>query len=459
MDNGTEFGLLAAIGLLVLAILGITGGQRRMQSKIVQSSQFGQRSQPNGMAYAQRATGNLPRVVLHIALVLAVFLVLAACSSEEKVIKIGAAVSETGRYTQEGKHTREGYLLWVDWVNDEYGGIDVGGERYKVELILYDDMGDTDTTAKLVERLIDEDEVDFLLGPYSSTLTQPAIEVAEARGVILVEGNGASETLFAQSYQNLFAVLTPAGSHAESALRLLADQGATSVVIAYADTLYPKSVADSAEQWAKQYGMEVLAVQGYPQDATDISGIVSSLKDLDPDVLVGAGYYKDAVLFVRTAKELDFNPKATVLTIGPTDPAFGREVGADANYVMAPTQWESSMSYEGEYFGSASDYAKRYREKWGAPPAYQAASATAAALTLQAAIEVAGSLDANAVRTALRNLDISTFYGPIKLDSAGRNTAKPMGVVQIQDGEVLVVAPSNAAVSGVLYPVPTWEDR
>ena len=132
----------------------------------------------------------MSRVVLHIALALTVALTLVACSSGEKVIKIGAAVSETGRYTEEGRHTREGYLLWEDWVNNEYGGIDVGGDRYKVELIMYDDKGEADTTANLVEQLIDEDEVDFLLGPYSSTLTKPTIEVAEARGVILVEGSG-----------------------------------------------------------------------------------------------------------------------------------------------------------------------------------------------------------------------------------------------------------------------------
>ena len=411
------------------------------------------------MSHVKGSWRKMPRVVLHVVLVLTVSLALAACSSGERVIKIGAAVSETGRYTEEGKHTREGYLLWEDWVNNEYGGIDVGGDRYKVELIMYDDKGETDTVANLVERLIDEDEVDFLLGPYSSTLTKPAIEVAEARGVILVEGSGASETLFEQSYENLFAVLTPAGSYAESALRLLADQGARSAVIAYADTLFPKSVAEGAKQWAERYGMEVLAVRRYPQDVTDVSDIISSFKDLGPDVFVGAGYFKDAVLFVGTAKELDFNPKATVLTVGPTDPAFVKDVGADANYLIGPTQWESSMSYKGEYFGSASDYAERYRKKWGDPPVYQAASATAAALALHTAIEAAGSLDADAVRTALRNLDISTFYGPIRLDSAGKNTAKSMGAAQVQDGEILVVAPANAAVSEVLYPAPAWGDR
>jgi branched-chain amino acid transport system substrate-binding protein len=401
------------------------------------------------------------RIALRIALLLTASLTLGACSSDdgEKVIKIGAAVSETGRYAEEGEHTRQGYRLWEDWVNNEYGGVKVGGDRYEVELVMYDDRGNPDTTAALVEQLIGEDEVDFMLGPYSSTLTQRAIEVADARGTILVEGSGASETLFRQSYQNLFAVLTPAGNYTQSALQTLAEMGARSVVIAHADALFPASVAGGAERWAGEYGLEVLGVERYSQDATDARSILSTFKDLDPDVFVGGGYFNDAVLFLRTAKELDFNPKAMVLTVGPTDPELIEEVGEDAYYLIGPTQWEASMSYEGDYFGSASDYAERYAAKWGGPPTYQSASATAAALALHLAIEAAGSLDANAVRAALHNLDVDTFYGRISFDSTGKNTAKPMGAIQIQNGDIRVVAPPNAAVAGLLYPAPNWKDR
>ncbi len=397
--------------------------------------------------------------VLRLALPLTVLLALGACSPEQPVIRIGSAVSETGRYAEEGNHTREGYLLWEDWVNNERGGIDVGGELHKVELIMYDDQSDPDTTARLVAQLIDEDEVDFLLGPYSSTLTQSAIRVADARSVILVEGTGASETLFNQSYENLFAVLTPAGNYTESALRALSARGAKSVVIAYADAIFPASVAEGAQQWAEQYGLEVLAVEAYPQDVTDVSEMVSVFKDLNPDLFVVGGYFDDAVLFVRAAKALDFNPKATLMTVGPTDPGLIERVGADADYLMGPTQWDPSMSYTGKYFGSAFDYADRYREQWGKTPTYQAASATAAALALHLAIETADSLDADAVRTALRNLDAATFYGPITFDPTGKNATKPMGTIQIQNGEMLLVAPANAAVAGIIYPAPSWKDR
>ena len=396
---------------------------------------------------------------------------LAACSSDhedggtaldngEKVLRVGAAVSATGRYAEEGENVRRGYAVWRDWVNNDHGGLRVGDDLYRVELVVYDDESDPDTTAVLVARLIEEDEVDFLLGPYSSTLTRSAIEVAEAHGMVLVEGNGAAESLFRQSYANLFAVLTPAGNYARSVLAALAGEGARSVAIAHADAIFPESVAAGAERWAAAHGLEVTGVVSYPQDVGDVSGILATFKDLDPDVFVGVGYFDDAVLFVRTAEEIGFSPGALVLTVGPTDPSFMDEVGeAAANYVIAPTQWESSMSYEGDYLGSASQYAERYAAMWGETPAYQAAQATAAGLALQLAVEAAGSLEQDAVRAALHDLDVETFFGRIRFDETGKNVYRSMGAVQIQDGDILVVAPARAAVADIVYPAPSWEDR
>ena len=377
----------------------------------------------------------------------------------EKVIRIGAAVSATGRYTREGNDVRQGYRLWLDWVHNEYGGIKVGDDHYKVELVLYDDEGDAATAGRLVEKLISEDRVDFLLGPYTSGLTRSAIEVAEQHGKIMVEANGGAESLFAQGFQNLFAVLTPAGDYTQSALELLAAKGAKTVAIAHSETAFATSVAAGAERWAAEYGLELLGVDAYPQGVADVSGIISEFKELSPDMFIGGGHFNDALLFIRTAKELDFNLQAMVLTVGPSNPQLIAEVGADADYAIGPTQWEASMSYRGAHFGSASDYAARYQDVWGQASTYQAAGSTAAALALHLAIEAAGSLDTDAVRAALHDLDVDTFYGPISFDETGKNTAKPMGTIQVQHGEILVVAPSNAAVADLLYPAPAWAER
>ena len=374
-------------------------------------------------------------------------------------IVLGAAVSETGRYSREGKDTRQGYNLWLDWVNNEYGGIKVGDERYEVEIVYYDDEGDADTAANLVERLITEDEVNFLLGPYSSGLTMSTSAIAERYGVIMVEGNGASESIFSRGFQNIFAVLTPAGNYTQSALEYLAGKGAKSVVVAYEDTAFPTSVGEGAIRWAEEYGMEVLAVETYPVEVADVSAIMTKFRDLNPDVFVGGGHFNDALLFVNAAKELGFNPGAMVITVGPSNPDFVTEVGDSANFIIGPTQWEATMSWEDEYFGTAADYAVRYEALWGEPPTYQAAESTATALALHLAIENASSLEMDAVRQALFDLDVMTFYGPINFDDTGKNAGKPMGAIQIQDGIINVVAPTEAAVTELMYPMPPWEDR
>ncbi len=379
--------------------------------------------------------------------------------AEEKVIRIGAAVSETGRFAREGEDTRQGYILWQEWVNNEYGGIKVGDERYKVELIIYDDESNPDTVTKLTEKLITEDKVQFLLGPYSSGLTKAASAISEKYKIIMVEGNGASDSLFERGFKYLFAVLTPASRYTQSGLKALADAGAKSVVIAYKDSPFPKSVAQGAEKWAKEYGMEVLAMESYPADIKDATALMTKFKDLNPDVFVGAGHFVDGVLLARNAEEVAFTPKAFMLTVGPSNPEFVEELGKTAEHIIGPTQWERTMKWKGSYFGTPEDYAKRYEERWGEPPTYQAAESTATALALHIAIEMAGSLDSDAVREALLNMDVMTFYGPIKFDETGKNTAKPMGAIQIQNGNIVVIAPKEAAVADLIYPMTPWNER
>ena len=367
-------------------------------------------------------------------------------------VRIGAALSETGKFAVEGRDSRQGYDTWVKWVNEEYGGIEVGGSRYAAEIIYYDDESDADTAANLVQRLIDEDRVDFLLGPYSSGLTSGASAIAEANNVIMVEGNGTSDTMFERGFRNLFLVATIASDYTKSGIELLAAEGAASAVIAYEDTSFPTSVANGAIRHLEANGIEVVAVETYPKDIQDVSAIMTKFRDLNPDIFVGGGHYNDAVLFVNSAKELGFSPEGMLITVGPSNPKLVDELGKDVYGVLGPTQWEAVMAYEGPYFGTASEYAAYYESLWGEPPVYQAASATAAALALHLAIEEAGATDTDAVREALYSLQADTFYGPISFDERGVNTAKPMGTVQVQDGRILVVAPAAAAVAEYSLP-------
>lgn len=367
-------------------------------------------------------------------------------------VRIGAALSETGRFAVEGRDARQGYDTWVKWVNEERGGIEIDGDHYEAEIIYYDDKSDAATAADLIQRLIDEDGVDFLLGPYSSGLTAAAGAVAEANDMIMVEGNGTSDTMFERGFRNLFLVATLASDYTRSGIEALAASGARTAVVAYEENPFPTSMAKGAIRHLEANGIEILAVETYPTDIHDVTGILTEFRGLDPDVFLGGGHYNDAVLFVNSAKELGFAPRGMLITVGPSNPKLIEELGRNVEGVLGPTQWESTMAYEGPYFGSASDYATYYQSLWGEPPAYQAASATASALALHLAIEAAGTTDMDSVRQALHSLQADTFYGPISFDDRGVNTSKPSGTIQVQNGEVRVVAPDDAAVAELIYP-------
>lgn len=367
-------------------------------------------------------------------------------------IRIGAALSETGKFAVEGKDSRQGYDTWAQWVNNDYGGVKLPDGAYEVEIIYYDDESDADTAANLVQRLIDEDGVDFMLGPYSSGLTTGASAISEAANVLMIEGNGTSDAMFERGFENLFLVATIASDYTKSGIEAFAAQGATTAVVAYEDTSFPTAVAQGAIRHLEENGIEVLAVETYPKDPTDLTPIISKFRDLEPDVFIGGGHYIDAVLFINAAEDTGFDPDGMLITVGPSNPKLVEELGESVDGVVGPTQWESTMAWQGQWFGTPADYAARYEALWGEAPVYQAASATASALALHIAIEEAGTIETDAVRDALRSLDVQTFYGPIQFDEQGVNRAKPMGTVQVQDGEIRVVAPDGAAVTDLSYP-------
>jgi branched-chain amino acid transport system substrate-binding protein len=382
-----------------------------------------------------------------------------AVPTNAPVVKIGATVSDTGKLSREGTDTHNGYTLWMEWVNEEHGGILIDGVCYRAEIIFYDDQSDAEMVAALTEKLITEDGVQVMLGPYSSGLTQTASVITERENIIMVQGNGASEVLFEQGYQNFFGVLTTGTFYTKSGIELAAKLGAKTAVIAYQAEPFAASVAAGAQQWMAENGIEVLAVESYPPGVTDVTEMFTRFRDLQPDILVGGGHFNDSVLFIQTAKAIDFHPKAFLITVGPSNPAFIEEMGADAEYIWGATQWESSMTWEDPWFGTAADYAARYEGRFGTPPSYQAAESTAAALVLHLAIEAAGSLETEAIRTALHDMEITTFYGPIRFDETGKNTAKPMATVQIQNGEIVVIAPEEVAVAQPVFPAPLWSER
>jgi branched-chain amino acid transport system substrate-binding protein len=99
-------------------------------------------------------------------------------AAAEEFITIGSAISLTGKYSTNGIHAKNGYDFAIDKINAA-GGVKVGDKTYKLRVIYYDDESTPARGAQLAERLISQDGVQFMLGPYSSGLTKAIAPVTE----------------------------------------------------------------------------------------------------------------------------------------------------------------------------------------------------------------------------------------------------------------------------------------
>lgn len=372
-------------------------------------------------------------------------------------IKIGASLSETGKYATVGLDVRQGYMLWADYVNDELGGINIGGDLYTVELIFYDDESDADTSVKLTEQLISEDEVDFILGPYGSSLTMATSTITEQHGILMIEANGAAETIFNRGYKYVFGVLSPASYYSKAAMEALDDAGAETLVIAYEDNAFSIAIKDGVVLWAEEFGFTILAEEIYPNGETSsgiFDPIMTKFKALNPDAYVNAGHLNDGIAARASADSLGFCPGGSVFMASANFPAFAEELGDNATNAIGATQWQETMSYDGMYLGTPTDFYDRYVGRYDMTPTYQAAESAAAGFILQYALEQAGTTETEAVRQALLDMDIMTFYGAVNFDDTGKNTAHAMAAGQIIDGKFQIVWPAAFAVESFVYPDP-----
>ena len=388
-------------------------------------------------------------------------LVAPAAAEEPGVIRLGAAVSLTGKYSSNGAFTRKGYDLAVTKIN-EAGGVTVAGKPYRLEVIYYDDESTPARGAQLVERLIQQDKVQYLLGPYSSGLTEAIAPVTEKYGVPMVEANGAAISLFRKGYRYLFAVLSTTDEYLRGAVaiaaRLSDDPATLRVAMAVENDPFSQDVRDGVLADMKRHGMKVVVDDKLPPELNDMSATLSKVKALRPDLMLISGHDKGASLAIRQFADQRVNVPMLALT--HCDSArIAENFGPAAEYALCAAQWASTLTYADDLFGSASDYARLYEETYGEVAPYQAAESSAAVQVYADAFERAKSLDPEDVRNALAETQMMTFYGRIEFDETGKNIAKPTVLFQVQDGQYVVVYPEEFAEAKIRWPTPPWSER
>ena len=361
----------------------------------------------------------------------------------QDVIRIGAPLALTGGLADEGKKQQVAYDMWLKRVNAA-GGISVGGKKMKVELVTYDYQSDEKRAQQIAERLITQDKVDFLTSPFGSGHTKVVAGVAERYGVPVMASVASSESVFNQGYKYMFGTLAPNGGIVQNMASLFTKliPGTKKIAILGREDVFPRAMATEMKKAAEAAGLEVVYSDFYPVGTLDHAAALLKIKSAAPQWIFITGYTQDLILARKQMADAKLSAPIITMITGPAYREFIDGLGKLADGVTSASWWHHSLTYKSDdVFGSTEAFYKEFVAREKKDPDYVHASAAAALVTLQKAIEKAGTTDRAKVRDALASIDILTFYGPVKFGANGMNQGRDLPIVQVQGGKVVPLFP------------------
>jgi len=385
---------------------------------------------------------------LPLLLALTVALLGAGCGAAAPPLRIGATMSETGAYATQGVPARNGYRLCERDLNAQGGLL-----GRPVAFVIHDDASDPATAAALYERLIVEEGVDAVMGPYGSTLTEAVAPVTERHRKVLISPLAATSSIWEQGRRYLFMVLPPAERFLAGLVEMAAERDLRRVAILEEDALFPRAAGAGAAAQARERGMEVVLHEAYPSGTADFGPLLERVRASEAEVLaVAASALGDFVTVVRQMRERD----VSVQMFGTTGAVeeFREALGEAAEFAYGLSAWEPGLPHPG-----AGRFAEAYREAFGQAPSFHAAGAYGSCQLFAEAARRAGTLDPERLREELLALETTTVFGDYAVDERGYQTAHGGVFVQWQDGEKVVVWPEDVATAPARFPTPPWDDR
>ncbi|MDE2571675.1 MAG: amino acid ABC transporter substrate-binding protein [bacterium] len=361
-------------------------------------------------------------------------------------IVIGGTISETGAYANSAKFQLRGYQYWVKQQNAK-GGL-LGRQ---LELKTYDDASDAANAVRLYQRLIDQDHVDLIVGPYSSEVTASVANVSQQHKMVMMGPGGSSPKIYSRGLTYIFQGIQQSPLYIKGPMEIAKEHGYKTIAVSGEDSLFPRSVVAGAAGYAKEMGMTIVFDQLYPHNASDYTSIAQKIKEANPDVVLSACYLPDSIGLLRALKQANFAPKILYEGVGPTEPNFGQQNGKDADGVMGTANWSAELKTAGN-----AEFVKGFTADFGTPPDYHAAAAFGGLEVLGAAITKVGSLDQDKLRDELSVMTMRTIMGTYKVDKNGSQVGYAAMVLQWKNGKQFVIYPKDEAQMTAMVPFPSW---
>jgi branched-chain amino acid transport system substrate-binding protein len=366
-------------------------------------------------------------------------------------VLVGGAISQTGQYAEPAGRQVNSIKLWVDEVNGRGGLL-----GHKIVLRLLDDKSDTQTAIKLYEKLITEDKVDMVLGPYSSGISEAVANVTERYKMPFVAYGAAALPIWEKGRRYIFNIVAVAEDYQKGAVHLAKQIGITKMAIIGQDSLFPRQVAKGAKDWAQKLGITVVLDENYPPKQTDFNALLLKVKASGAEALISNSYFADSAAQLRQMREQNINFKLYSSTVGPGLPNFPEQLGNTAEYVLGFSQWEpipQILKHPG-----MKEYIEAYEKRFGEKPNYHAGGAYGALQVTEAAVKKAGSFDSEKLREAFATIEVQTAFGRYKVDAKGMNSHEGL-TFQILKGQRRVVWPEKWAETKPELPMPEWSKR
>jgi len=392
----------------------------------------------------------------------------------ENEIRIGVIFPLTGPLASTGQGLLEGVKLAVDIINNKNNlnmplakGAGLPNLKgAKIKIIPGDHQGKPEVGMAEAERLITQEKVVAIMGCYNSAVTATASQAAERYGIPFLNDSSTSPSLTERGFKWFFRTTPNDDLLSENFFHFLNDvkkrkkvaMGA--IALFNENTLFGVDSRKYQEKYAKKYGYNISGVVLYPAKSTQLTSEIQKLRSYNPSIIMQTSYTADAILSMKTYKELNFAPTALLANnAGFNDPELIKALGRDANYILSREVWAKDLSAKKPIIKTIAD---RFEKQAGKPMSGDYARSFTGMIVLADAINRAGSTEPAKIQKALLETNIKPDqlimpWDGVRFDPKSHQNVFGKGIiVQIYNGERYTVWPFNLATKEVVWPFPQW---
>ncbi|HEY4541715.1 MAG TPA: ABC transporter substrate-binding protein [Noviherbaspirillum sp.] len=396
----------------------------------------------------------------------------------QQEVRIGVLYPLTGAAASSGAEMKNALELAADIINNGAKGIpdlpfSAGGglpnlKGAKIKLVFADHQGNPQVGATEAERLINEEKVAALVGAYFSNVTATASQVAERSKVPFLNPESSSASLTQRNFKWFFRTTAHDDLFVQNFFEFFKELEARKgikvnrLALFNENTLWGNETTKLETKLAQEKGYSVVKSVSYPAKSTQLTSEVQQLRGGNPQVVMQSSYLGDAIMSMKTYKELGFSPDMILANnAGFTDTEFIRTLGKDAEYVITREVWSLDLGAKNPLIKQVNDFFNsRYKINFTG----NSARTFTGLMTLADAINRAGSAEPEAIRKALTETNIpgNKLIMPwkgIKFDQTGQNIYGSGILVQIINGKYNTVWPFELATRDVVWPMPKWNQR